>query len=186
MTWVAEGIYSPAPPGGDRAATFRLINGLAIHGGFAGIENALDQRDLVTNITLLSGDLNQDDSELTRRSRCDNSYHVVAARHTDSTAILDGFTINAGNADLLDGVNDRGAGLYVTFGSPTITNCSFSGNLAEWGSGLYCEQSFPKLVGCTLAENSATQGGAGLYCYRSTPTVPVSKSCSPCFDEVTK
>jgi len=176
--WVAAGTYTPTPRRGDRAAAFRLINGLAIHGGFAGAESTLDQRDLIANITLLSGDLKQDDTDLTHApggsysiNKGDNSYHVVAASYTDSTAILDGFTISAGNADLLDGVNDRGAGLFITFGSPTITNCTFSRNLAEWGSGLYCEQSFPTLAGCTIAENAAMQRGAGLYCCLSTPTV---------------
>ena len=36
--WVAEGTYTPAPPNGDRKATFQLISGVGIYGGFVGKE----------------------------------------------------------------------------------------------------------------------------------------------------
>lgn len=50
--WVAEGIYKPdqgaAATPGDREATFQLINGVAMYGGFAGGETSQDQRDTGT------------------------------------------------------------------------------------------------------------------------------------------
>ncbi|MHC4474468.1 MAG: right-handed parallel beta-helix repeat-containing protein [Planctomycetota bacterium] len=61
--WVAAGVYTPdsnaaeADGTGDRAATFQLINGVGIYGGFAGGESSLDERDWETNETILSGDL---------------------------------------------------------------------------------------------------------------------------------
>ena len=45
-------------------------------------------------------------------SRLENSYHVVTARITDDTAILDGFTITAGNA-YVPGTFSDGGGLYI-------------------------------------------------------------------------
>ena len=56
--WVAQGIYTPAPPGGSAAETFALRDGLAVYGGFAGNETQRDQRDPSLNVTTLSGDLN--------------------------------------------------------------------------------------------------------------------------------
>ena len=43
--------------------------------------------------TILSGDIGVVDNN------SDNSYHVVTGSDTNSTAILDGFTITAGNAN---------------------------------------------------------------------------------------
>ena len=106
QVWVAKGVYKPDentanPDGtGDRNATFQFKNGVGLYGGFAGGETSLDQRDNVTNVTILSGDLNGDDvGDLDDPSRSENSYHVVTGSGNDETAVLDGFTITAGNAN---------------------------------------------------------------------------------------
>lgn len=62
QVWVAEGTYSPAPPGGPTTATFRLKGGVEVYGGFSGNESALQQRDFNANPTILNGDLNFNDS----------------------------------------------------------------------------------------------------------------------------
>jgi hypothetical protein len=67
--WIAKGSYRPDetsfdPAGtGDRAATFNLMDGVAIYGHFAGTETELSERDLENpaNETILSGDLNDND-----------------------------------------------------------------------------------------------------------------------------
>ena len=81
---IAQGIYTPdtnlADPNGsgDRTATFQLINGVTIKGGYAG-EGTPDPnaRDIELYETILTGDLNGDDIELTNpadmwgeQSRC--------------------------------------------------------------------------------------------------------------------
>lgn len=54
--WVAQGTYKPTSTA-DRSISFVIKSGIAIFGGFAGDETALDQRDWVLNMTILSGDL---------------------------------------------------------------------------------------------------------------------------------
>ena len=130
---VAEGIYRPDedtdhPDGtGEREATFGLINGVAIKGGYAGLgEPDPNFRDVNDNETLLSGDLlGNDGPDFANNS--DNSYHVVTGSGTDETAVLDGFTITAGNANW---PSLEGGGMYNELGNPTVMNCTFSGNTA--------------------------------------------------------
>ncbi len=198
--WAAAGTYYPdantANPGGTgvRTATFQLINSVAIYGGFAGGESSRDERDWQTNETVLSG-------EIGAAGNSDNSYHVVTGSGTDANAVLDGFTITAGNANV-GGTNNYGGGMYNTNSStPTVTNCTFSGNSADFGGGMYNEGfSSPTVTNCTFSGNSATapfargggmynEGfssptvtnctfsgnwadiGGGMYNYRSSPTV---------------
>jgi hypothetical protein len=155
--WVAKGTYYPAT-GTDRTASFTLKNGVSIYGGFAGTEDLLVKRNLATNITILSGDIG------TFNDISDNSYHVVSGSGTDSTAVLDGFTIKAGNANLLviDGTDQYGGGMYNDAGSPTLSNLIFNGNKANYGAGMFNDGSSPTLTNVTFSSNSAARG-AGMY-----------------------
>ena len=69
--WVAAGVYYPDEDEGgnvtdnDPMASFSLKTGLKdvrIYGGFAGGETSRDQRDWDANLTVLSGDIEQNDS----------------------------------------------------------------------------------------------------------------------------
>ena len=40
--WVAAAMYTPDGPAGNRKATFQLISGVGLYGGFAGGETELD------------------------------------------------------------------------------------------------------------------------------------------------
>src|SRR5688572_8959945 len=88
--WVKAGTYFP---GEDRRETFELRNGVALYGGFAGTETTRAQRELGFHFSILDGDIG------TRWFNGDNSYHVVSSYNTDSTAVLDGFTITGGNSN---------------------------------------------------------------------------------------
>ncbi|MFO7540353.1 MAG: hypothetical protein R6X32_20125, partial [Chloroflexota bacterium] len=48
--WVAQGIYMPAATI-DPSISFDLPNGVALYGGFTGIETTLDQRNWWSNLT---------------------------------------------------------------------------------------------------------------------------------------
>jgi hypothetical protein len=62
--WVKKGTYYPSvSPNGcincsnNRDRAFLLKNGVAIYGGFSGIETAVSQRNIAANPTILSGDI---------------------------------------------------------------------------------------------------------------------------------
>lgn len=130
--WVAAGTYY-AGVSGDRTATFYLKNGVGIYGGFAGTETAFSQRNISLNETTLSGDLDQSNSLNTN-----DAYHVVFCNNNDNTAILNGFTLKGGNADLFNGFpHSLGGGIFIYGGTanPTIQNCIITGNAAQYGGG---------------------------------------------------
>jgi hypothetical protein len=169
---VAEGIYTPdsnsADPNGSgsRAATFRLINGVTIKGGYAGYgQPNPDARDIEFYETILSGDLDGNDVDvndpadlLDEPTRSENSYHVVTGSGTDSNTVLDGFTITAGNAN--GSLPHHGAGGIAGFYGDII-NCTVSGNSAiENGGGMGCHG---KIINCVVTWNSAGSMGGGLH-----------------------
>lgn len=96
--WVAVGTYTPPGPGGDRAATFQLLSGVALYGGFVGTETLVSQRDPQANVAILSGDLDGNDGP-NFANNSENSFHVVTGSGTNATAVLDGFTFTGGNAN---------------------------------------------------------------------------------------
>ncbi|NQV35198.1 MAG: hypothetical protein HQ515_21065, partial [Phycisphaeraceae bacterium] len=61
--WVAAGTYTPSGLA-LRTATFQLITGVSIYGGFVGTEVFRSERDPAVNLTILSGDLKGDDREV--------------------------------------------------------------------------------------------------------------------------
>ena len=161
--WVAKGRYRPTT-NTDRTVSFVMKQSVAIYGGFAGTEMSRNQRDWVANQTILSGDIGiQGDNS-------DNSYHVVVGV---SDSVLNGFTITGGNANGSAYSEKVGGGMYNNSSSPTVTNCTFSGNSADYyGGGMYNYNSNPRVTNCTFSENSAIEGGGGMYnYYNSSPTV---------------
>jgi len=177
---VAEGIYLPDTTGlaDPREATFQLKNYITIKGGFAGYGTTdPNDRDVELYETILLGDIGTTDDPN------DNCYHVFYHQEglaLDPNAILDGFTIAAGNADG-SGEHNTGGGMYNNYCSPTVTNCTFSGNSADYiGGGMYNEGGSPTMAGCTFSGNSADFGGgmfnAGIY-NNSTPS-PTITGCT--------
>ena len=157
--WVAAGTYRPdgASPG-DRYLSFALKSGVAVYGGFAGTETARDQRDWTSNLTSLSG-------EIGAAGAADNSGHVVRAASVTG-AVLDGFTVTAGNADW-----SGGGGIYAYESSFTLSNVVFSLNSGIEGGGMNNNTSSPTLVDVTFSDNEATGSGGGMYNESSTLTL---------------
>jgi len=60
--WVAAGTYKPDRGTGDWTLSFVVPSGVGLYGGFAGWEECLEERDWQNNETILSGDLNDDDT----------------------------------------------------------------------------------------------------------------------------
>ncbi|MFN8473344.1 MAG: choice-of-anchor Q domain-containing protein [Anaerolineae bacterium] len=168
--WVKAGVYTPDPTGltDPRSATFALKSGVAVYGGFAGTETLLSQRNWQANISILSGDLNGDD-EADSPNNGDNSYHVVTGNGTNSSAILDGFTISGGNANGSSPDND-GGGMGNVSGSPTLTNVTFISNYSGGGGGMVNQGGSPTLTNVTFSGNQATSGG-GMFINGGSPTL---------------
>jgi probable HAF family extracellular repeat protein len=181
---VAQGIYKPdrglGITPGDREATFQLINGVTLKGGYAGFgEPDPNAQDVELYKTILSGDLKGNDVDvndprdlLNDPCRADNSYSVVTGSGTYATAVLDGVTITAGNANAAyPSPHGEGGGMFNDSGSLTLTNCTFSRNSASFGGGVYNSNSSPTIAKCTLTGNSAGYHGGGMCNSDSNPTL---------------
>jgi len=123
--WVAAGTYYPSEVD-DPAASFVLFPGARVYGGFAGDETAVDERDWLANVTVLSGDIG------VPGAIDDDSLHVVTGA---DGALLDGLTVTRGHARAELGAYD-GGGLWLMDGAMQLVHCTFEDNRASDGLGL--------------------------------------------------
>ncbi len=184
--WVAAGVYYP-DEGFDQTddlltSTFALKNGVRIYGGFVGTETQRTQRNWTANLTVLSGDLYQNDTTDsygvitdTEYMSGNNAHHVVTGSGTDSSAVLDGFTITGGMATLSFVAPcgpHCGGGLYIVSGSPVLVNLAFSGNQAVVGGGMVTlGGSSPTIAHITFTGNRANSSGGGMASDNSSPSI---------------
>jgi len=176
---VAQGVYKPDQfalsdrPNLGRSETFQLKNGVVIRGGYAGGgQPDPDARDIALHQTILSGDIG------IPSDKSDNCYHIFyhpEGLNLDNTAILDGFTITGGNANGDSWPHSSGGGMFNYKSSPTVINCTFSGNLASRGGGMFNHRSSPTVTNCTFSgnktEGQGAYGGGMFNYYYSSPTV---------------
>ncbi len=179
--WVEAGVYKPTTTM-DVTISFAVPPGVAVYGGFAGTETLLGERDPGANVTILSGDIDGDDTnsdgnhidETTADIQGANSYHVVYLDGTGgtpitATTVLDGFTVTGGEAN--GGFPDYdGGGLYCDGSgfecSPTLSDLTFSGNSATDEGGAIANYTTndgtisPSFTNVTFSGNSASYGGA--------------------------
>jgi len=145
--WVAAGTYTPS--GNGRNSTFLISSRVKIYGGFNGTESLLEERDFKNNITVLSGDVNENDNAVilpTESNRSENLYHIVTVKGNLSEAIIDGFTFSGANANgttLISGtpssqyLNNRGGAIFLhTYATNAniklnVENCIFEKNSAS-------------------------------------------------------
>jgi uncharacterized repeat protein (TIGR01451 family) len=163
--WVAGGEYKPAVS--DRSVSFELLDAVPMYGGFAMTETLREQRNWVTHVVTLSGDLNgngMDDAD---------SYHVVRADAVTHGTIFDGFVVTGGHANGVE-PNDRGAGMVNHGGNPTLRNVTFIHNAADaasgFGGGMFNDYSGPLLINTVFISNTAYNGG-GMANWKSTGIV---------------
>ena len=186
--WVASGLYYPTqfPPtatGGfwlnQRYETFLITDGIKLYGSFLGTESSIDQRNIIANPSILSGDIGViGDSS-------DNCFHViVAAADTSGSGIgvtIDGFTIVNGNADDFTGnyyiVNGNhvdcvaGGGIMLIGGNNIINNNILHNNQAYTnGGGISVTNGNAVITNNIIYDNSysytaGTMRGAGISLY---------------------
>ena len=198
--WVKAGTYLPTQdPNGDaytadarNKAFYLTTKDVRLYGGFAGNETLLSQRNVATNVTILSGDL--DGSAGTN-----DAYHVLVTRNRSNACVVDGFTITGGRATgsgtfagiatypqysggglyntdagvpqitgctfLANSASTEGGGIYNTTSSnATLSNCTFLNNTATSGGGMFnTNSSNPQLSSCTFSGNTATSYGGGMH-----------------------
>lgn len=156
--WVAAGVYYPDEGFGQFnnavSSTFVMTDGVTIYGGFDTNDTQLSDRDWERNVTVLSGDIDQNDfsgADNIVYSPADingnNAYHVVTAKGVSTTAVIDGFTITAGDA-APSSPERRGGGFF----------CDGS------GAGNYC---YPKLVNINFIGNSGNHSAGAMLNYGS-------------------
>ncbi|OQY92982.1 MAG: hypothetical protein B6D39_03615 [Anaerolineae bacterium UTCFX2] len=190
--WVAQGVYTPTLPLATPIVTdtFQIPQGVAVYGGFAGNEVVRNQRNPLTRKTVLSGDLAGNDNGWANRT--ENSLNVVRMSGVDARTVLDGFTIQGGNAQYypyafaltdpwrmaqflqeqlsapLDSPIYRysGGGMYLEQASPLLVNLTFYQNYAWFGGGAQSRLGQPYFFNCAWVGNQALSGG-GLYTFSS-------------------
>ena len=162
---VAEGTYYPTKKAGginERNKAFQLKKGVAVYGGYSGVESPMNDRNWNINLTILSGDIG------VSKDSSDNCYHVFYhpnGLNLDTTAILDGFIIKNGNADGI-GEYSRGGAVFNFKSSPKFQNNRFEMNYAEDGGGaIYNNLCQPVILYSTFIanySNSQNAGGGGV------------------------
>ena len=139
----------------------------------AGWDPASDTRDHETYVTTIDG----------------NAAGSVVTISSKTDVTIDGFTITDGSASYGGGIyshassptlnqctitgntaSDRGVGIYCYGSSPTLNQCTIAGNTGAGRGTIYCDSSSPTLNHCTISSNTADYGG-GIFCYRSSPTL---------------
>ncbi len=204
--WVARGVYKPTL-GTIDTVSFEIGPGVAMYGGFTGGESTRDARDPAKFLTILSGDIDNNDANADTTQvdvtsadiRGDNSRHVVTmfgtptAKITAST-VLNGFTITGGDAIVDFGGN--GGGLLCDGDgegnacSPTLGLDIFSGNNAgAKGGGMYNNgaeggEASPTLTDVIFSGNSAKDGG-GMFSISTTEHSDTPGQSSPTLFNVT-
>lgn len=189
--WVAKGAYRPVIPAGvptsdDMRASFVLKDGVALYGGFAGAEAASADRNPAANVTALTGDLADDDTNKVNgvtlsadRIVGTNSLCVVRASDDIGAAtVLDGFSVTAakfvedekgsagGGRNVPDGRTKElsdAAGMISSGGSPTVNDCVFAGNSGLDGGGMSVWGGSPTVTNCAFSGNSAVEDGGGIF-----------------------
>jgi predicted outer membrane repeat protein len=88
----------------------------------------------------------------------------MAGNLVNSTAVVDGFTITAGQAHYdmqITEPRNRGGGLTMDLSSPTLANLTFVGNVAGYGGAIYCNGSAPNVSNTSFRNNYSYEGGGG-------------------------
>ncbi len=149
--WVAAGTYKPTL-GTDQSATFTLSSGIAVYGGFDGSETSLGERDHVTNVTVLSGEIGDPGT-------LGNTNNVVTISGVGNNAVLDGFTVRDGHYPF----SGTGAGIYHYRASATLRNLIVRNNHAWSGGGIYNYAGNPTIENTTIELNTAEHRGGGMF-----------------------
>ncbi len=189
---VAGGTYKPDQDEagnvtlGDRAATFHLISGVSLYGGYVGLADPgnPDERDIISYETILTGDLNSDDDSDPGSSCCaangapgcdDPLCQAAVCAEEPSCCDTEWSRVCALLALLrcCDSCRNTCENSYhVVTGSGTdqtavldgfTITAGYANGVAPpqdgWGGGMYNYMGSPTVANCTFRNNSANAGG---------------------------
>lgn len=191
--WVAEGVYYPdLDSDGDHTDNdpdehFLIFNNhIQLYGGFSGVETSRLQRDWAKHMTILSGDIDNNDVNMDGNHIAEdwtdisgtNAKRLIflngsIGEDITKNTVIDGFLVTAADNDTL-----MGGGLMCWAGSappagscsPTLRNLRFQGNRSYQGGGMALNAGHdgvvkPDIVNVVFEGNYVyyTGGGMGIY-----------------------
>ena len=168
---MAAGRYLPTDDPADRSASFNLVAGVDVYGGFPAGGGDWEERDPYRHVTVLSGDLEgndlTDEHGVTRDADDivgNNSYTVVRGINLSEPVMFDGLVISAGL-----GVDEEpnGGGMTISNSGSNfppvmieLRHIRFYGNRAVRGGGLHLGGIELTLHNSRFSGNVAEDGGA--------------------------
>lgn len=188
--WVAAGTYYPTAyleGNPTYPASFRIVDGISVYGGFAGDETSKDQRERVegglpwqfANKTELCGATYDGNFTSDKWNATDQKWSVnSASTHVvwfapllgegsdgfSQVTVLDGVTIKGGQATTSQAsyyYGDRGAGVYMGRNA-YLTNSVVTENVAASNGGaVYLDGG--RVMSSLISNNSAEAQGGGIY-----------------------
>lgn len=177
VLFLKAGTYYPSQQmisGDNRSRAFLLNKNIKIYGGFNGTETTLAQRNFTTNVTLLSGDFNGNDTDTNGNGINDfgqgeNAYTIMVAYGLSNVALIDGVKFFGGNADgtatytynTYSLTTANAGGIYNIASNLVVKNTVFNNNSGSFGGG-FCNKGacFPKIENCTFTYNFASYGNS--------------------------
>lgn len=106
----------------------------------------------------------------------DNSA-VLAITGEGSDTILEGFTITGGTGHEISTFTFVGGGMTIKQTSPTVIDCVFTENSAQWGGGMYViYDSQPSITDCVFADNTAWKLGGGIWVSQTNADVEIQST----------
>lgn len=168
--WIAAGTYFPTNNILPDSNWYEVNKPLEIYGGFAGTETVLSERDWMTNITTINGDLVGDDiaNDFTT-NRTDNARHLLVISPTAAGISIDGIVFSSGHANLDnppmfpdDNSAWVGGGIAV-YAKSTIRNCTFRQCNGAFGAGIWINAAIQGtdeflIENSNIENNNSTQG----------------------------
>jgi len=167
---VAAGIYTdvqsrPVPPGyplppasGTITQVVYLDKTLTVRGGYTA-PGFVDPPDPETSLTTL-------DAQGQGRV-----LFVVGS----VSPVIEGLCLTGGDAGGLGGTSwgygDAGGGIFIMGATATVSNSRIFSNTAQYGGGLYLDNSDGALAGNTITTNSASQRGGGVQLHEGAATL---------------
>jgi hypothetical protein len=168
--WIKSGIYVPGGDAEGYDLTFDVSGTVTLLGGFDGTEVFEDDRDIVANLTVLSGDVAGDDvMEDFSINKDDNRRHVIVVDTfaTDIGIFFDGLTIEGGHTEAdtdLDFFAISGGGIFST-NIINVRDCIFRDNYAARGAGVFLNGTVDNsdFFRVTFTQNRSTSQSAGIH-----------------------